>query len=179
MVDGRKGFGNHYYYEQEYTPGVGDIVQKVVVGLAGSITVFFMCMGMYAYAKSNKRVTMAIPIMRAYSLVIIGMCVFDYTPKLIWVFFALIMVANFLTMCGLVEILRNVPTTEGETLRKNSTIYLYVMMGVYAVVILLSIIWMKPNCEDQMYPFIFTCAGALFLINVAYQSYMHFTGYGL
>ena len=90
-----------------------DIVQKVIVGLAGSITVFFMCMGMYAYLKSNKSKSMAIPILAAYSMVIIGICVLDYTSKPIWVFFALIMVANFLTMYGLVEILKSVPTEEG------------------------------------------------------------------
>ena len=53
------------------------------------------------------------------------------------------------------------------------------MMGVYAVVILLSVILMRSKCEEQIYPLLITCAGALFLINLAYQSYMHFTGYGL
>lgn len=79
-------------------------------------------------------------------VVLVGLCILDLTTKYIALFFVLILIANYLNFIGFIFILRNVPTEEGQKLRKNTTIYMWVMNGLYIVVVFLACTWLRPVC---------------------------------
>lgn len=91
---------------------------------------------------------MATPILLAYSIILVALCVLDLTAKIIAAFFCLILIANFLNFAGMMAILRNVPTEEGHRLKANTTPYMWVMCALYAGVLLISIFWLRPVCQD-------------------------------
>jgi hypothetical protein len=113
-------------------------------------------------------------------VILVCLCVLDLTSKIIAAFFVLILVANGLNFAGMIAIMRNVPTIEGRRLKKNTSPYMWIMCGLYGVVILVALFWLKPVCQNgKAYPYVMNWAGFLFLINAGYQFVMHYMNYTL
>lgn len=118
--------------------------------------------------------------MLTYCVILVCLCVLDLTMKIIAAFFVLILVANGLNFAGMIAIMRNIPTPEGHRLKAATNIYMWIMVGLYGVVVAVSMFWLQPKCQDgKTYPYVMNWAGFLFLINAGYQFVMHYLNYNL
>jgi len=102
-----------------YEGGWGHYVKIGLIILKIGIIILMMLLGIRAHhRRSGCSVTIAI--LGAYSVVLVGMIVLDLTVKYIAGYFILILFSNYLNFLGLMVVLRNVPTSEGAKLRKDT-----------------------------------------------------------
>jgi len=163
----------------DYEGGWGSYVKIGVIILKVAFIVCMMVLGVIAHQK-RAGCTAATPILLSYCVVLVFMCVLDLTTKWIFLFFILIVIANYLNFIGLIMILRNVPTHEGHVLKARTTIYMWIMNALYAVLVILAIFVVPPVCQHkQVYPYVMNWAAILFLVNAAYNFVMYYLNFGL
>jgi len=163
----------------DYKPGWGSYLKISLIILKVGAIVAMMLMGIYAHQRRSG-CTISTFILLGYIIVLVGMCVSDLTTKFIAVFYGMILFANYLNFLGLLVILRNVPTHEGEKLKKQTTPYMWTMNLLYLTCLALSIFWVRPVCQHQkVYPYCMNWAACLFLVNAVYNWALHASNYGM
>lgn len=95
----------------------------------------------------------------------------DLTTKVIPVFFALILLANYFNFLGFWLILRNLPAIQGRHLRKRTKFYFVSMHVIYLAIIGMAFVpGFQPLCTDERaYPYVMTWASFLFIVNYAFH----------
>jgi len=110
-----------------------------------------------------------------YCVVLVGMVILDLTIKWIFLFFICIFVANYLNFIGLLMILRNILTHEGHVLKAKTNIYMWVMNGLYIVLLIMACFITPPVCQHKkVYPFVLNWAGIMFLINAGFNFILYY-----
>ena len=107
-------------------------------------------------------------------LCLLGILIFDFTTRYIFMFFFLILSSNFVTYMALLHIIRSVELLQRQKLTRNTKRYYYMMNSLYLLMIPLSFVHgFAPICtREQPYPASLFYCNILFLVNSAFFFYM-------
>ena len=93
--------------------------------------------------------------------------VMDFSIKIIPVFFALVLLANYFNFISFWLMLRHLPRVKGRSLRKRTKCYFATMNLLYVAVVVMSFFPpFQPKCtQEKAYPYVMSWASFLFIVN--------------
>lgn len=95
----------------------------------------------------------------------------DFSIKVIPVFFALVLLANYFNFISFWLMLRHLPRVKGRSLRKRTKCYFATMNLLYVAVVVMSFFPpFQPKCtQEKAYPYVMSWASFLFAINYCFH----------
>jgi len=114
--------------------------------------------------------------------IMVALLIQDLTIKLIPTFWFLCMAANYINFLGLMYLLRNLKTREGESLKARTKVYFIVMNCLYGLTLFAAFIpRFGPTCSSsRLYPPVMNWSCFLFVANCVYHMFQHYKyEYGL
>lgn len=144
--------------------------------MSGLLTV--ACIKWY---KKQRGCSIVIGFLVANIIILILMLIQDLTKKVIGGIWLLCTGANYINFLGMMYLLRNLKTNEGEALKKRTDCYFIFMNAMYGLSLVTAFIpKFGPTCTaTRMYPPCMNLSSFLFLINCVYHHVMHKKQYGL
>lgn len=106
---------------------------------------------------------------------LVGILIFDFTTRYIFMFFFLTLSSNFVTYMALLYVIRSVELPKRQELKLKTKCYYYMMNLLYLLMIPLAFVHrIAPICtKEQPYPASLFYCNIFFLINSGFFFYMH------
>lgn len=107
---------------------------------------------------------------------LLGILIFDFTTRYIFMFYILILSSNFVTYMAFLHVMRTVELPDRQKLRKRTKWFYYLMNSIYLLMIPLAFVpGFAPICSNlQPYPATLFYCNILFLLNSAYFFYLYY-----
>jgi hypothetical protein len=157
------------------------IFRDIFVLLKISILTIFMFLAIKRYYVKQRGHSMTTFLLTYKIFCLVGILIFDFTTRYIFMFYILILSSNFVTYMAFLHVMRTVELPQRLDLRKRTKWFYYLMNSLYLLMIPLAFVpGFAPICSNyKPYPATLFYCNILFLFNSAFFFYMHYNKFFL